>query len=145
MTLLAGTVLTGCTMHEDPPEGQAPDAQPTTLYTHAWSYGPNYQGTNELPVFEDAFGVSEGFENLTVRITWRIEQGHAAVELRPPDGETINLTSEETGGPEGSAVRELPAQAGTSEVEIPTWRGEDGSFPQGHVRLAVEGAANGAS
>lgn len=128
--LVTGILLAGCTAPSD--GGGAGE----TIYTHQWSWGPGYQGGDELPEFEDLFDAAES-ENLTVAIDWAIDAGRAAVVLTPPGGDAINLTDAETGGPRGDSETTVDGAAGQWEFRIPTWRDAGGEFPAGFVEVRV--------
>lgn len=136
-TLIVGA---GCTQTA-PPDGGDGGSSEQRLYEHRWTYGPSTYGRDELPVFEDRFAVPGGTQRLGVRMEWSIQAGQAAVVLTPPGGgERVNLTSAEHGGPGGAGEATVDVNAtGTWGFEIPTWRGEDDRFPEGHVRVTVDG------
>lgn len=128
LVVLPLLLLAGCT---------APPAEPAqTIYAHNWFYGTaNYPGDRD-PVFEDTFDVGGTRGNLSVIVEWRIERGHAAVELTPPTGPPANITPSR---PDDRSVASVPGSEGAWAIRIPTWRAEDGAFPTGQIRVEVKG------
>ena len=121
-------LLAGCT---------SPPAEPArTIYTHNWFYGTNNYPGDRDPVFEDRFEVRGTRGDLSVLVEWRIERGHAAVELTPPAGSPVTITPS---GQEDRSTVSVPGPEGAWAIRIPTWRAEDGAFPTGQIRVEVKG------
>lgn len=138
--LVLSASLAGCADAGPADEGDAGDSRDETrLYEHRWTYGPSTYGRDELPRFEDAFDVPADVSQLRVTVEWGIEEGRAAVVLEAPDDVGRNLTDRDHGGPAGSGEASLGAVEGTWGFAIPTWRAEDGRFPEGTVRVVVTG------
>lgn len=133
VAIVASLALAGCAQPGGGPDDGDDGAE--TIYTHDWFYGPGYSPDGGYPVFEDSFAVDEG-PDLQVEVDWSIEAGLAAVNLTTPSGDQVNVTAPKAGA-QGASNTSLEAKAGMWGVEIPTWPGDGGAFPEGQVTVRV--------
>jgi len=127
---IALAVLAGCTSPSTPPATSGP------LYTHEWHWGPsNYPGASD-PLFHDTFPLPASARSLLANATWNVAHGSAAVILTSPDGAATNLSAPAS-GIGGNSMETSSSPQGTWDFRIPTWRAQDGAFPEGRVHVEV--------